>query len=79
MYVGIHIQILFTHGIQYTERFLRRRRIIQVNQWLTINLTLQNGEILAYLIDIIHHLDNSLLTQLTALTLVQFSTETLLY
>ena len=91
MYVGIYVQIFLTHGIQHTQRFLRGSRIVQINQWLTIYLAAQYGEILTYLIYIIHILCDSLyslftsetfhfsLTQLAALALVQFSTEALLH
>ena len=91
MNIGIHVQVFLTHGIQYTQRFLRGCRIVQINKWLTIHLAAQYGEILTYLIYIIHILCDSLyslftsetfhfsLTQLAALALVQFSTEALLH
>ena len=54
MHIGIHIEILIAHRIQHTQRLLRRRSIVEIHQRFLINLPRQNGEILPYLIDIVH-------------------------
>ena len=54
MHIGIHIDILIPHRIQHTQRFLRCCSIVEIYQRLLINLSQQNGEILPYLIDIVH-------------------------
>ena len=38
MHIGIHIEILVTHSVKHTKRFLCGSGVIQVDQWLTIYL-----------------------------------------
>ena len=60
MHVGVHIQILLTHGIEHTQGLLRRCRIVQIDQRPTVNFPLKNGEIFSYLIDIVHYILGSI-------------------
>ena len=39
MYIGIHVQVFVPHRIQHHQRLLRRCRIVQIHQWLAVNLT----------------------------------------
>ena len=54
MHIRIHVEILIPHGIEHTQRLLRRGRIIKINQRLSVHLAPQDGEVLTYLIDVVH-------------------------
>ena len=54
MHIGIHIEVFIPHGIEHTQRLLRRSRVVKVHQRLTIHLACQNGKIFSYLMDIVH-------------------------
>ena len=54
MHVGIYIEVFIPHGVEHHERLLRGCCIIEINQRLLIDLATQDGEILTYLIYIVH-------------------------
>ena len=39
MHIGIYIEILVAHGIEHAQWLLRGCRIIQIHQWLIIDLS----------------------------------------
>ena len=54
MYIGIHVQVFVAHGIEHTQRLLRCGGVVEVDQRSAINLTRQNGEVLADGMGIVH-------------------------
>ena len=47
MDVGIHIEVLLAHGIQYTQGFLCGGRIVEINQRTVVDRAREYGEVLA--------------------------------
>ena len=39
MHIGIHIEVLVAHRIEHTQRLLRSSSIVEIDQWLTIDLS----------------------------------------
>ena len=54
MYICIDIEILVTHGIEHTQGFLGSGAIVEIDQRFAIYLSRQDGEVLSYIIYIIH-------------------------
>ena len=52
--VGIDVEVFLPHSVEHTQRLLGRCRIVQIDQRLAVHLALQDGEVFAYLIYIIH-------------------------
>ena len=54
VHIGIDIEVFLAHGIQDTEWFLCRSRIVEVDQRFVVDLARQYREIFPHLIDIVH-------------------------
>ena len=39
VHVGVGVEILLTHGVKHAQRLLRRCGIVEIDQWLAVNLT----------------------------------------
>ena len=58
--VGIHVEILVAHGIEHAQWFLCGCCIVKIDQGPAIHLTAENGEVVAYLSNIVHNIMNYL-------------------
>jgi hypothetical protein len=52
--VELVVQPFFDH--QYLRWFLRRGRIVEINQWSVVNFLAKNGKTASYFMDIVVHL-----------------------
>ena len=54
MHVGVDIKIFVAHGVEHTERLLCGGSIVKINQRLIVDGARENGEIVSYLLYVIH-------------------------
>src|SRR5690606_8288625 len=52
MHIGIGLFVIRHQGVDHRTRLLCRRRVVQVNEGLTVDRPLQNGKVLADAVDI---------------------------
>ena len=54
VHVGVGVVILVGDGLDHTAGFLRRGAVVQVDQGLAVDGAAQDGEVGAYLLDVVH-------------------------
>lgn len=50
--VAVLVQVIVTLTLNDTQRFLRSGGIVEINQGLTIDLLVKDGELLSYFVDV---------------------------
>ncbi len=50
--IRVHRAIIVVHRIEHLDRLLRRRRVVQVDQRLALDLPVENGEVGADALDV---------------------------